>query len=64
MVSGNTGFGIILRDSYGATLLCYSSFIGGKFDSNVAEGLCLKEALSWICDQGSTVLSWNQILRC
>ena len=46
MVSGNTGFGIILRDSYGATLLCYSSFTGGKFDSNVAEGLCLKEALS------------------
>ena len=50
MVSGNIGFGMILRDSYSATLLCYSSFTSGKFDSNVAEGLCLKEALSWICD--------------
>ena len=42
------GMGAILRDSTGQMLIGFSKCFFGCFSSNIAEAICLREALSWL----------------
>ena len=46
------GFGMILRDFKGDVVHCQTHKLSGKMEARLAEGLYLKEALSWIYHQG------------
>ena len=44
--NGLIGFGMILRDFKGDVVHCQTHKLSGKMEARLAEGLCLKEALS------------------
>ena len=46
------GFGMILRDFKGDVVHCQTHKLSSKMEARLTEGLCLKEALSWIYHQG------------
>ena len=46
------GFGMILRDSYGAFIKSFTKTFSGLLSPLLAEACCLKEAILWIKSLG------------
>ena len=46
------GMGMVVRDHLDSVVCCRTQNLNGSFQSNVAEALFLKEALSWVRQQG------------
>ena len=52
MGSNSIGFGMIIQDFRGVVLYFQTQVVHGNVESHLAKGFCLKEALSWLYNQG------------